>query len=154
MGWAKANIMFELCRELPEQGTPTEIMFLLLWRMRQDIELAKQRAMIQALIGQEGAEQEKTSKAFDDLREAFFPFDKKERGHEIKKAREYLLREISKGPLSVTPMIDLDLKKNAGKLSRGAARMAQKAELTKQGSLQNIDAQTRARQGRRTRSAS
>jgi hypothetical protein len=111
---------------VPEPGSPMELLFLLVWNMRQRIEFHKARSTLQAFLSQRGAEPKEIMSAFDDLREAFFPFDKNEKEDEKKRLRDELMKEVNRGPVVVEPMIDLHHSKIASKLTRGQERLEQR----------------------------
>ena len=146
MGWARANILYEKATRLPEPGSPMEIVFLLVWNMRQKIEFQKARAELQALISQKGAESKEILAAFDDLRESFFPFDKNAKEADLKEMRSVLEREVARGALSLTPQVDLNRHKIASKLARGKANLEERIAMQKAGGMEAIDAFDRARQ--------
>ena len=139
MGWARANIIFDKARKLPTPGSPMEIMFILVWKMKQAIDFQKSRAMIQGLLAQKGADDDIIKQVFDDLKEAFFPFDKNEKKADTQKMREYLMSEVSKGPLSVVPMEDPGRKRMMPKLERGRRELAKRLSLEKSGQLVEMD---------------
>ena len=122
-----------------------EMVFLLVWKMRQDIEFHKSRATMQALLAQKGAEPKEIKEAFDMLKEAFFPFDKNQKTDEAARMKAAMQREISRGPLEVTAMEDPNRKKVAGRLTRGDRELEQQNEMKKQGQSVNIDAFDKAR---------
>lgn len=100
-----------------------ETIFLLIWKMRQDIEFQKSRANLQALLNQKGAEQKHIEDAFKDLRGAFFPFEKNQRRQEVAQQRQTLLRFVQQGPIEFTPMSNPDHHKTANRLARGQQRL-------------------------------
>lgn len=122
-----------------------EIVFILVWKMRQDIEFQKSRATMQALLAQKGAENKFILEAFEHLREAFFPFDRNQRGDEIKRMREALTKEIGRGPLSVVPLEDPNRRKIASRLAKGQQNLAQSQALRRKGQTISIDAFDQAR---------
>jgi hypothetical protein len=103
-----------------------ELLFLLVWNMRQKIEFQKSRATLQALLSQQGVESKDVLSAFNDLREAFFPFDKNEKEDEKRRLRDELMKEVARGPVAVQPMVDLYHPKIASKLARGQERLEQR----------------------------
>jgi hypothetical protein len=145
LGWARANILYEKATRLPEPGSPMEIIFLLVWNMRQKIEFQKARAELQALLSQKGAEPKEILQAFDDLRESFFPFDKNAREADLKEMRETLMREVSRGLLSLVPQVDLNRHKIASKLARGQKLLDERIAMQQRGRMESIDAFDRAR---------
>ena len=122
-----------------------EMVFLLVWKMRQNIEFQKSRSMVQALLAQTGAESKAILDAFENLKEAFFPFDQNEKEDEKKRMKEAMLKEISRGPISVTPLQDPNRKKVASRLGKGQAELARRQALTESGRATNIDAFNKAR---------
>jgi len=117
-----------------------EMVHLLVWKMRQNIEFHKSRATMQALLSLKGAEDKTIMAAFDDLREAFFPFDKNEKKDELRKLKDEMIKEIGRGPLSITVLADPNRKKVASRLVRGDADLAQKQKMTQAGRTVSIDA--------------
>jgi len=115
--------MFDKASRVPPPGDPMEILFLLIWKMRQDIEFQTSRATLQALLNQKGAEAKHIEDAFKDLRDAFFPFEKNHRKQEVKELRQIMLREVARGALSVIPQVDPDHRKVANRLARGQERL-------------------------------
>ncbi len=138
--------MFEKAKRVPNPGSPMEIVFMLVWNMRQDIEFHKSRATLQALLSQKDVEGKTVMKAFDGLRDAFFPYNKNQKKGELKQLREQLLQEVKRGPVSVTPMQDVNKRKVASRLVRGEQALARKSEMQQSGKTVNIDAFDRARQ--------
>jgi broad specificity phosphatase PhoE len=122
-----------------------EMVHILVWKMRQNIEFHKSRSTMQALLSLKGAEDKTIMAAFDDLREAFFPFDKNEKKDEIRKLKDEMLKEIRRGPLAITVLADPNRKKVASRLVRGEADLIQKQNMTRAGRLVNIDAFQKAR---------
>lgn len=114
---------FDKATKVPPRGDPMEIMYILIWKMRQDIEFQKSRSTLQALLNQKGAEPKHIEEAFGDLRAAFFPFEKNQRKAEIGDLRQTMMREIARGALSITPMADPDHRKVANRLARGQQRL-------------------------------
>lgn len=144
--------MFDKATAPPEPGSPREIMFILVWNMRQNIEFHKSRAVLQALMSQKGAEEKTIADAFDILREAFFPFDSNSKKATIKDMRSQMLKEISRGPLSITPLADPGRRKASSRLVQGQGEMARRGEMKKAGALADLDPFDQAR--RRTRGVS
>ena len=127
-----------------------EMVFLMVWKMRADIEFHKSRSMMQALLSQKGAEDKAILEAFSDLKEAFFPFDKNQKKDELKRLKDEMLKEIRRGPVSVTPLEDPNRKKVASRLVRGQQDLATRKSMTESGRTVSIDdAFDRARHRRR-----
>jgi hypothetical protein len=137
--------MFEKSRRPPEPGSPMEMVYLLVWKMRQDIEFHKSRATLQALLSQKGAEDKTIMEAFAALKEAFFPFDRNQKKDEMRQLKEAMVREVARGALSVTPLHDPNRKKIASRLVRGNNDLAQRQSMNETGRVTPIDAFDRAR---------
>ena len=116
-----------------------EILFLVLWRMRQEIDFHKNRAVLQGLMSQQGADPKSIEKAFEDLRQSFFPFEKTQREEEVVVLRKVLDREMKRGALSVRPMVDMTQKKMSKKLAKGQESLQRRANMLRVGQLQKLD---------------
>lgn len=149
MGWARANILYEKTSKLPEPGSPMEILFILVWKMRQSIEFQKSRALIQSLMAQKGAEEKAIQEVFTHLKQAYFPFDRSMKDVETQKWRERLMREIERGPLAVTALEDPMRKKNRSKLERGRRELAKRLSQEQSGELIQMDSIEKAKRRRR-----
>lgn len=117
-----------------------EMLFILVWKMRQDIEFHKSRATMQALLSQKGADDKSIMQAFSDLRDAFFPFDKNQKTDEVRRLRESMMKEINRGPVSVTALEDPGRKKVASRLAKGQREMARRMSEQKDGTTLSLDA--------------
>lgn len=122
-----------------------EILFLLVWNMRQEIEFQKQRVLVQAMLAQRGAEQEEIIKAFDHLRQVFFPYDKNAKKEELKKMRDVLQRSVAAGPMEVRPLVDTYLPKIKSSLERGQVSLKKKADMLRSGASVQLDPFEKAR---------
>lgn len=122
--------MYEKATKLPPFSTPMGMMFLLVFKMRQSADFQKSRVLVQALMSQQGAENENIKKAFDDLREAFFPFDKNQREAENKKMRQVLDYMIKQGPVEIAPDPTYEQydrnRKMASKLAKGQKNLSER----------------------------
>lgn len=120
--------MFDKASRVPKPGDPVELVFLLIWKMREGIEFQKSRSTLQALMNQKGAEPKHIEEAFEDLRMAFFPFEKNQKKQEIGNLRQTMMREIARGALSVTPTVDPDSRKMANRLARGQEQLLKRQQ--------------------------
>jgi tmRNA-binding protein len=127
-----------------------EMVHLLVWKMRQNIEFHKSRATMQALLSLKGAEDKSVMAAFDDLKDAFFPFDKNEKKDEIARLKVEMLKEINRGALAITVLSDPNRKKITSRLAKGQADLDRTQHMRQAGKVVNIDAFQKAQ--RRTRS--
>ena len=79
---------------------------LMVWTMRQDQSFQQARATVQALMlmldDQKATEIMK--KTFADLRQAYFPYDKRIHAQESHELKKILAKEISKGVISIAPV--------------------------------------------------
>lgn len=139
MGWARANMLFDRLDGLPDPGSPMEVLMLVLWRMRQNIEFQKSRAVVTSLLNQQGAEAKYIEKAYDDLKEAFFPFEKTEREEEISTLKKVMEKELARGMLSVKPLMDLTRDTVKRKLAKGEAVLQDRANQLRRGSLKALN---------------
>jgi hypothetical protein len=127
------------------------MLVILIWKMRQDREFHTSRAQIQATVSShKDGDKDAIQKAYDDLRNSFFPYNKNDKDAETVRMRETMLKEIARGPLRVTLKEDpAAARKIASKLVRGQQAMEQRAALLRAGAIQKMDPATRTRQGRR-----
>lgn len=132
-------MLYDRVGGMPDPGSPMEILYFVLWRMRQQIEFQKSRALMQALMSQQGVEGEPVEKAFEDLRNSFFPFEENRREAEVESLKKVMFREIARGALSVTPMADLTKTRVKQNLARGQANMREKADMLRSGRLKPLD---------------
>ena len=116
-----------------------EALFLVLWKMRQWIEFQKNRTVVQALLSQEGASDKVIAKTFEDLKEAFFPFEGNQREVEIEKLRKILNQELRRGPLKVVPLVDVTRAQLKHRLDQGQQAVKEQAELLRRGKLRMLD---------------
>jgi len=116
-----------------------EMVFLMVWKARQNIEFQKSRSLVQALLSQKGAESHEIEKAFADLKEAFFPFDRNVRKAELEKMRMAMADELKRGPLSVMPLQDITKRRFSSKLTEGETKIRQRASMLQEGKIVDID---------------
>jgi hypothetical protein len=116
-------MLFDKASRVPPPGDPMELIFLLIWKMRQDIEFQKSRATLQALLNQKGAESKHIEDAFKDLRSSFFPFEKNQRKQEVGNLKKLMMREVARGALAVIPQANPDQRKTANRIARGQERL-------------------------------
>jgi hypothetical protein len=155
LGWLKSNVVYELYDGVPDFDTPMGVLLMLVWRQRQAIEFQKQRSLIQALASQKEADDKVIKDVFDQMKEAFFPFDKNARKSELKKMEEVMKAWINRGPLAVTALEDPGRnRKMASKLFQGQRVLAARKTERETGKTVEIDPFQKAKQRRRTRGAS
>ncbi len=124
-----------------------EILFLLLWKMRQEKEFNRDRAIIQAQVL--GLEDGKAAiDAFKDYQNSWMPFMKKAQELEDTDIKEFMHREIAKGPLKVVPMREDKPKGISQGLIRGQEALQKRADLLKTGKLKTLDPFRRRSLGR------
>lgn len=127
-------MLYEKATKLPPFTTPTGMMFLLVYHMRQKIEFQKSRALIQAMMSQQGAQDENIKKAFEELKEAFFPFDKNQKSAELKKMKDAMDYWVKQGPVVVEAQDDgKQSRRMASKLLRGQKDLADRKAQESQG---------------------
>lgn len=100
-------MVYDMLTSPPAPGTPMESLMMMVWRMRQDVELNKTRALIQAMIAT-ASEDESGNKnmheAWSDFVEEMFPFKRGVKKSADQAAIDYLKQEVAKGPLRVIPL--------------------------------------------------
>ena len=127
---------------------------LVLWRMRQNIDFQKNRAVMTALLNQQGAEAKFIEKAYGELKDAFFPFEKGEKEEEISVLKKVMEKELARGPLSVKPLVDLTRDKMKNKLAKGDRILTERANQLRKGSLKTLERDPFKEARERTREAS
>jgi hypothetical protein len=93
--------------EPPEPGSPLESLMLMVWRMRQDIELQKTRAVVQAVVAAAGEGEEASKQlesAWNDFLDEHQPYKRGTQKRQDGGAMEYLMEEVKRGPLKVIPL--------------------------------------------------
>lgn len=139
-------MLYEKATKLPAFSTPMGIMFLLVWKMRQAIDFQKSRSLIQALMSQQGAQDENIKKVFDELKEAFFPFDKNQRDADIKKMRQAMDYWVKHGPVVVQAQDDgKQQKKIASRIAKGQQSLANRLKSEQSGEVTRLDPYTQAK---------
>ena len=143
-------MLYEKATKLPPFSTPTGIMFLLVFKMRQSIEFQKSRSLVQALMSQQGANDEHIKKAFDDLKEAFFPFEKNQRQAELKKMKDAMNYWVNQGPVVVEAQIDPRQERRvASKLARGKKELENRLTQERAGRFVEMDPFSKAKRRNR-----
>jgi hypothetical protein len=125
LGWARAHLIYEK-EPRPKPGSLVEVVFLLVFFMRQRMKFQETRVLAQAAIDQKG---EETLKAFESFRKTVFPYDRSAKMQEYAKQMDVLHRWVQGGALQLTPQ-QLPGRGKRADLARGAAalraRQAQK----------------------------
>lgn len=110
MGWARANVLYELLDKPPKPGTPLESLILMVWQMREMIRLRETRAITQAILSA-GSEREEMHKAamdaWDNFVDEFMPYQRGKRKRQDHTAVNFLKEEVARGPLRVVPLVQL-----------------------------------------------
>jgi len=100
-------MIYDTLREPPKPGTPLESLMLLVWRMRQDIEVQKTRVLAEAIIAAASGTDEankRLQEAWSQYVDDAYPFKRGRRVRADQAAMEYFKREAAKGPLRVVPL--------------------------------------------------
>lgn len=144
-------MLYEKATKLPPFSTPTGIMFLLVFKMRQSIEFQKSRALIQALMSQQGANDDHIKKAFDDMKEAFFPFDRNQKDAELKKMKDAMNYWVNHGPVVIESQPDgRQEKRMASKLARGQRDLSNRLSKDSSGLVVDMDPFSKAKHRKRS----
>jgi len=106
VGWARANMLYDMQTEPPPPGSPLESIFILVWQMRQDAEYHAVRAVVQSSVdaGDDGNALQDAWKGFT---EHFYPHLKEEQSRYKQAAMARLKKESERGPLAVRPLAPL-----------------------------------------------
>jgi hypothetical protein len=107
---------------------------------------------MQGLYSLHPSEDKAVTAAFDEFRQAFYPFTERKKSEENKDLKAALLREVAKGPIQVTPREDFTRRKLQSGLVKGDKAMARHRVLQEMGKLERIDILKRAK--KRPRGAS
>lgn len=138
-------MLYEKATRLPPFSTPQGIMFLLVFKMRQSIEFQKSRVIVQALMSQKGAQDDLIKKAYEDMREAYFPYDKNQRKAELKKMKDAMTFWVNHGPVVVEAQADpRQQKRTASRLAQGQKDLSLRVAQQKAGQATALDPFTSA----------
>ena len=100
-------MVYDLLQKPPTPGTPMESLMLLVWRMRQDIELQRTRVLANAIItsGQAGADNDRLLRdSWKEYKDALLPYTKIQTLTQDQRAIDFLKGEAGRGPLKVIPL--------------------------------------------------
>jgi len=100
LGWARANFIYEK-EDRPVPGSLVEVIFIIVFFMKQRIQFQRTRVDVQAALDQEGKE---TLRAFEDFRKAVFPYERRMALQKFAEEKKVLEKWVTDGPVSVTPM--------------------------------------------------
>jgi hypothetical protein len=110
VGWARANLLYDTLRAPPKPGTPLESLMLLVWHMRQTIQLPETRDIVQAITAAQ-SEDQGLQKAIKESWESFvdelMPYQRGTRKRQDQSAIDFLKKEVARGPLKVIPLVSL-----------------------------------------------
>lgn len=120
LGWARANMMYDMLREPPPPGSPLESMMILLWRMREDIRYHHSRVLVQSSIDPDDGKA--TKDAWAEYTDVFYPYLKEKRRRDDKAALKFLMSEVKKGAFRVRPIAPLHRSKIRERTKRNARR--------------------------------
>ena len=100
-------MLYDKLIEPPAPGTPLESLMLMVWRMRQDIEMQKVRAVVSAVISSnsdaDGAAKDMKD-AWQDLLDDMYPYQRGQRVKSDQAALDFLRQEAERGWLKVIPL--------------------------------------------------
>ena len=133
LGWARANLIYEK-EPRPKPGSLVEVVFLLVFFMRQRTLFQKTRVLAQAAIDHKG---EETLKAFKDLQKEMFPYERRTKMAEYARQAEVLHRWVGAGALQMTPQ-HLPRKGGTPELARGAAALRDRQAQQEMGLLKKM----------------
>jgi len=90
---------------VPPPGSPLESLFLLVWRMRQDIKFYKHQAIVQTAANPKDGES--ITKAWARYTDAMFPYQHAELARADQAAMSSLTKVVEQGALTVRPTVTL-----------------------------------------------
>ena len=132
LGWARANFIYE--KEVrPVPGSLVEVIFIIVFFMKQRTEFQKTRATVQASLDQEGKE---TLKAFEDFRKAVFPYERSLALKKFVAEKQLLEKWVTDGPVGVTPMF---MPKKGRHYDKGIEALKQKKMQEQAGLLERLE---------------
>jgi len=135
-GWARCTLLLHTLRSPPEKDSLREVALTYFLQVRDDIEHAKLRASVQALI-----DPSKAKEAFDDYMRIAFPYLETVKQRDKNTLLEVLSQEVAKGGLTVTE-IDTGKRKKAvavTTVSREEYNKARQADVTNNMSQQDMN---------------
>lgn len=74
VGWARANMLYDLAQTPPEQGSLLESLFLVLTKRRQEQQFLALRVLVEATLAPHLEGKSKISETFSDFVDAMFPY--------------------------------------------------------------------------------
>ncbi len=101
-GWVRANILYDSLSKPPKPGSPLESVCAFVFTMRQSQEFQKTRAFLQGLLRSEN--EDAVKKVLKDFQASMFPHEGIMQWDSKPLMQEILTRELSKGPLVVSPI--------------------------------------------------
>lgn len=104
MGWARANMLYDLATEPPEPGTLLESAFLLMAKKRQEIRFHETRFLAEAAMRPHVEDGKSFQEAYQDYADAIFPFTARDRELEKTKAKDIMQQWTSHKALRVKPL--------------------------------------------------
>lgn len=104
VGWAKAQMLYQLAPEPPEPGTLLESVFLILTKMGQEEKFLQSRLMVEAILRPMAENSQGLQDAFRDYQDVIFPFLARGREDEKEKMRKAAKSWTAQGPMRVRPL--------------------------------------------------
>ena len=101
LGWARANMMYDLLDKPPKVGSVLEALCLMVQMRRQLIQLYGMHTVVQAVRTAEDESAESIQQSFNQYRDAVLPFLKEEMSRETNNLIDALKAETSRGPMLV-----------------------------------------------------
>ena len=101
LGWARANMMYDLLDKPPKTGSVLEALCLMVQMRRQIIRLYGMHTVVQAVRASEDDSGEAVQESFSRYRDSVLPFLKEEVDREHKNLVRALKEEAARGPMMV-----------------------------------------------------
>jgi hypothetical protein len=129
LGWAKANMMYDLADGPPPSGSLQESIFLIIAKRRQEAVFFQGKMLMEAMLAPHVEDAVKMmSKSYEAFKDSMLPFLAGETSRASKKTRELLKHWTGRGPMRVRVIAPPKDNTISSALKRGAERIRQSEE--------------------------
>ena len=101
LGWARANMMYDLLSKPPKPGSVLEALCLMIQMRRQLTQLYQLHTVVQAVRTAQDESAEEVRDSFNRYRDALLPFLQEEMSREHNQLVEALKAETARGPMLI-----------------------------------------------------
>ena len=139
MGWAKAQMLYDLAQELPPPGSLLESIFLLIALRKREAEVLQTEAIVVAVAGAPSGQIDLIQKSMRDYKNALLPFLEAEKTKQDVDMKTLLKEWVDKKAFTVRPLWRAaDSKRLHSQLRRGAEKTKKVESLRRQKSHRRI----------------